>query len=164
MKPAFEALKEIEREYNTHPDGWCVYTGIDKTQFPTVYVFHKDYAWTLKFPLFGMNGLADKVKIEEDELISNVAGNPASYGLRQITFHKFSILMNKMRKEELNKKQKEMLRPVSVKEIMENLPRKILCCPYYSTTSPIAPISASQVELEAKLKRELAHLTDGMYL
>ena len=163
MKPAFEVLEEIEREYNMHPDGWRIYTGIDKTQFPTIYVFHKDYAWTLKFPIFGMNGLADKVKIEEDKLISSVANDPVSCGLRQITIRMFGTLMNKMRKERLNKKQKEMLMPVSVKEIMENRPGQILRGPYYSATSPIAPISTSQVELEAKLKKELAHLTDGMY-
>lgn len=164
MKHAFEALDDIEREYNTHPDGWRIYTGTDKEQFLTIYVFHNDYAWTLKFPRFGMNGLADKVKIEEDELISDVVNDPVSCGLRQVTFHMFNILMNKMRKDELNKKQREMLRPVSAKEIMENRPKQIIRGPYYGATSSIAPISASQIELEIRLKKEIARLTDGMYL
>jgi len=164
MKPAAEALLEIEREYDMRPEGWRFYAGFDKSELPTLYIFHNEYAWTIKFPKYGMNGLAEKVKIEEDELIQSIADDPMSFGLRIVNPCAFMGLMRKIKKKEsLSGEQKHALKPVSRKQAMEQR-RGCLTGPYMQPiTSPIAPISASQVDLEIRLKKELKHLTDGMY-
>ncbi len=163
MKPASEAFEEIQREYELHHEGWRLYAGFDSGGQATVYAFHSDYAWTIKYPKYGMNGLAGKVKIEEDELIREIAENPMSFGLRIITNHMLEVLM-KQGKKEVTKQ----VRPVSAREVQEGAKDEnncgILFGPATLPSSPIAPISRSQIVLEQKLKKDLEHLTDGMYV
>ncbi len=163
MKPASEAFEEIEHEYEQHPEGWRLYIGLDSGRQATVYAFHGDCAWTIKYPKFGMNGLAGKVKVEEDELIREIAEDPMSFGLRIITRHVFEMLMQQGRE-----KVTKQVKPVSAKEVGKGAEdsnnRGFMSGPFTHAQSPIAPISASQRDLEQKLKESLKHLTDGMYV
>ena len=157
MKAAYEALDEIWQEYDANPEGWRICTGDDKKKQFTVYAFHGDYAWTIKFPQYGLNGLAEKVKIEEDELIQDILNDPKSFGLRITSPQIFEKLLREGRVKEA--------KPVSSREIMERFPCDIFFGPMkIFRGSPIAPISQSQIALENKLNRELNKLTDGMYL
>jgi hypothetical protein len=59
-------------------------------------------------------------------------------------------------------------KPLSEKEICERVNEGcvsgVLSGPIVMVESPIAPISAAQINLEQKLKKNLEHLTDGMYI
>lgn len=162
MKSASEAFEEIQREYEQHPEGWRMYAGFDSGSQATVYAFHGDYAWTIKYPKYGMNGLAGKVKIEEDELIRQIAEDPMSFGLRILTNRMFCVLLKRGRE-----KVAKQLKPVSVKEVQEGAKDEnnhgFMTGPFTSVQSPIAPISKSQRDLEKKLTHDLEYLTDGMY-
>jgi hypothetical protein len=77
--------------------------------------------------------------------------------LRITSPHIFEKLLREGRGKEV--------KPISSREIMERFPCNIFVGPMkISGGSPIAPISASQIELENKLNIELNKLTDGMYL
>jgi hypothetical protein len=156
MKAAQEALDEIWQEYDACPEGWRLYVGIDSKEQFTVYAFHADYAWTIKFPQYGLNGLAEKVKIEEDELIQDINTDPDSFGLRMMSQRLFRKL--------LKENKVGGVKPVSRTEILEKKPQGLATGPITKFSSPIAPISQSQIALENKLNKELNKLTDGMYL
>lgn len=156
MRPD-EALGAINHEYNLHPNGWRIYAGADGAGCTTLYVFHNGGAWTIKYSRFGMNGVAGKVKIEEDDLVQEIAEDPMAYGLRMMTAHMFEILLRQGREEEL--------KPVAESTVRETAPEDILSGPVlvHNISSPIGPISASQGPLEERLQQELGRLAEGMY-
>jgi hypothetical protein len=165
MDSAFSAMNAINKEYDAHPEGWRVLMGKDSEGYATVYCLHNDHGWTLKFPKYGMNGLADKFKIEEDELVQDIINDPYSFGFRIVSEHMFSILLKQGGDAVRYSKDS---RPLSEKEICERANEGfvsgVLSGPVIMTESPIAPISAAQVALEQKLKKNIEHLTDGMYI
>ena len=159
MASASEISDAINREYDKDPKGWRIYVGPDQQGQLTVYAFHQDVYWTIKYPQFGMNGVGDRGKIEESKFIEELASDPESSGLRMITSHLFQLY--------LRRGEKEMIKPVSGKDICKELRHKksvsILRGPIL-TSNRLAPIIPSQNDLEARLDRQLRHLTDGMYV
>src|SRR3989344_4219041 len=153
---AQEALECIAKEYESNQDSWRIIAGHDVAGLYTIYALHGDFFWTIKYPKHGMNGVAERGKLENDELIRSISDDPAGYGLRLMSRHLFELLLRNRAKPDT--------KAITAKQMLENAKTGQMMVVGPVLHAPvIKTIDAAQRELEAKLNRQLDDLTNGMY-
>jgi hypothetical protein len=158
-----EVMKEIIREYDKKPEGWCVLIGRSSRGFYDLLFSNPQEVWQLKLDtIYKPNPMGFGVKLEVDPSKVLAKGFP-SYGFRPISAETMDLMKNmidRSMKDLTAVMVKSILKipPVSTKEI-----KGITAVGPYIQQPSLDPISPKQKELSTKLDRELEKLMREKY-
>lgn len=163
MKSALETIVEIDNAYEKDPRGWTVLACMDKkSPNDKVYFFHHETCWVIMCPLFGLNGYGQRVKVEKEDELQKILKNPKIYGYHPMSERIIEMIMKGY--EEKAREELKRVAPVTVSELKDTKPPGVSQGPIAFSRHPLGAVIPSQAELEAKMRKELKRLTEGMYL